>query len=157
MQIYISNINSKKYTNDLNVTNNLGINLNEKNLCQEKYISTYQVISLKTRLTHQEATIQQLHNIRRQMEEVFEKEKGLLHVQKEQDKQTIQQLEVRLDIARRTIQDTKETQAAVEKEWLQVQLIYIHVFFIVYFHEIYFNYLYLDKKQFGKKDSVIVE
>nr|XP_012232777.1 PREDICTED: LOW QUALITY PROTEIN: mitotic spindle assembly checkpoint protein MAD1 [Linepithema humile] len=80
-----------------------------------------EVISLKTRLTHQEAAVQQLHSIRRQMEEVFEKEKGLLQVQMEQDKQTIQQLEVRLDVARRTIQDTKETQAAVEKEWSQTR------------------------------------
>lgn len=54
------------------------------------------------------------------MEEVFEKEKGLLQVQMEQDKQTIQQLEVRLDVARRTIQDANETQAAAEKEWSQV-------------------------------------
>lgn len=61
--------------------------------------------------------MQQLHKIRRQMEEVFEKEKGLLEIQVEQDKQTIQQLEIRLDIARRTIQDGKEAQAAAEKEW----------------------------------------
>lgn len=69
---------------------------------------------------HQEAAVQQLHNIRRQMEEVFEKEKGLLQVQMEQDKQTIQQLEVRLDVARRTIQDTKEAHDTAEKEWSQV-------------------------------------
>jgi len=73
---------------------------------------------------HQEATVQQLHNIRRQMEEVFEKEKGLLQVQMEQDKQTIQQLEVRLDVARRTIQDTKETHDTAEKEWTQVIISY---------------------------------
>ncbi|XP_011695056.1 PREDICTED: mitotic spindle assembly checkpoint protein MAD1 [Wasmannia auropunctata] len=80
-----------------------------------------EVISLKTRLMHQEAAVQQLHNIRRQMEEVFEKEKGLLQVQSEQDKQTIQQLEVRLDVARRTIQDVKETHDTAEKEWSQVR------------------------------------
>lgn len=71
-------------------------------------------------MTHQEATVQQLHNIRRQMEEIFEKEKGLLQVQVEQDRQTIQQLEVRLDVARRTIQDAREAQATTEKEWSQV-------------------------------------
>lgn len=71
-------------------------------------------------MTHQEATVQQLHNIRRQMEEIFEKEKGLLQVQVEQDRQTIQQLEVRLDVARRTIQDTREAQVTTEKEWSQV-------------------------------------
>ncbi|KAL6258486.1 hypothetical protein P5V15_010443 [Pogonomyrmex californicus] len=80
-----------------------------------------EVISLKTRLTHQEATVQQLHSIRRQMEEVFEKEKGLLQVQVEQNKQIIQQLEVRLDVARRTIQDVKDKQDAAEKEWSQVK------------------------------------
>ncbi|XP_012531863.1 mitotic spindle assembly checkpoint protein MAD1 [Monomorium pharaonis] len=80
-----------------------------------------EVISLKTRLTQQEAAVQQLHNIRRQMEEVFEKEKGLLQVQTEQDKQTIQQLEVRLDVARRTIQDAREGRDTAEKEWSQVR------------------------------------
>ncbi|XP_011258714.1 mitotic spindle assembly checkpoint protein MAD1 [Camponotus floridanus] len=80
-----------------------------------------EVISLKTRLTHQEATVQQLHNVRRQMEEIFEKEKGLLQVQVEQDAQTIQQLEVRLDVARRTIQDAREAQAIAEKEWSQIR------------------------------------
>lgn len=71
-------------------------------------------------MTQQEATVQQLHNVRRQMEEIYEKEKGLLQVQVEQDAQTIQQLEVRLDVARRTIQDAREAQAAAEKEWTQV-------------------------------------
>lgn len=80
-----------------------------------------EIISLKTRLTHQEATVQQLHNIRRQMEEIFEKEKGLLQVHVEEDRQTIQQLEVRLDVARRTIQDAREAQATGEKEWSQMR------------------------------------
>ncbi|XP_076249676.1 mitotic arrest-deficient 1 isoform X2 [Calliopsis andreniformis] len=80
-----------------------------------------EVVSLKTRLSHQEAAVQQLHKIRRQMEEVFEKEKGILEMQVEQDKQTIKQLEVRLDIARRTIQEAREAQANVEKELFQVK------------------------------------
>lgn len=80
-----------------------------------------EVISLKTRLSHQEAAVQQLHKIRRQMEEVFEKEKGILEIQVEQDKQTIKQLEVRLDISRRTIQDTREAQAVAEKELFEVK------------------------------------
>lgn len=54
------------------------------------------------------------------MEEVFEKEKGILEMQVEQDKQTIKQLEVRLDISRRTIQDASEARASVEKELFQV-------------------------------------
>lgn len=54
------------------------------------------------------------------MEEVFEKEKGVLEIQVEQDKQTIKQLEVRLDISRRTIQDTREAQATAEKELFEV-------------------------------------
>ncbi|XP_048263939.1 mitotic spindle assembly checkpoint protein MAD1 isoform X4 [Bombus terrestris] len=80
-----------------------------------------QVVSLKTRLSHQEAAVQQLHKIRRQMEEVFEKEKGILEMQVEQDKQTIKQLEVRLDISRRTIQDASEARASIEKELFQVK------------------------------------
>lgn len=75
---------------------------------------------MKTRLSHQEAAVQQLYKIRRQMEEVFEKEKGILEIQVEQDKQTIKQLEVRLDISRRTIQDTREAQAVAEKELFEV-------------------------------------
>ncbi|CAK9823707.1 Mitotic spindle assembly checkpoint protein MAD1 [Anthophora retusa] len=80
-----------------------------------------EVVSLRTRLSHQEAAVQQLHKIRRQMEEVFEKEKGIMEMQVEQDKQTIKQLEVRLDISRRTIQDAREAQAAAEKELFQVK------------------------------------
>lgn len=102
----------------------------EKNF--EKYIFV-QIISLKTRLTHQDAAVQQLHNIRRQMEEVFEKEKGLLQIQAEQDKQTIQQLEVRLDVARRTIQDMKAHDTA-EKEWSQVITFYINRILSIHFH-----------------------
>lgn len=82
-------------------------------------------MSLKTRLSHQEAAVQQLHKIRRQMEEVFEKEKGILEMQVEQDKQTIKQLEVRLDISRRTIQDASEARASIEKELCQVQCFYL--------------------------------
>ncbi|KOC68502.1 Mitotic spindle assembly checkpoint protein MAD1 [Habropoda laboriosa] len=80
-----------------------------------------EVVSLRTRLSHQEAAVQQLHKIRRQMEEVFEKEKGILEMQVEQDKQTIKQLEVRLDISRRTVQEAQVAQAAAEKELFQVK------------------------------------
>ena len=80
-----------------------------------------EVVSLRTRLSHQEAAVQQLHKIRRQMEEVFEKEKGILEMQVKQDKQSVKQLEVRLDIARRTIQESREAQAAAEKELFQVK------------------------------------
>ncbi|XP_076644642.1 mitotic arrest-deficient 1 isoform X1 [Halictus rubicundus] len=80
-----------------------------------------EVLSLKTRLSHQEAAVQQLHKIRRQMEEVFEKEKGILELQVEQEKQTIKQLEVRLDIARRTIQEARDARTTVEKELFQVK------------------------------------
>lgn len=71
-------------------------------------------------MSHQEAAVQQLHKIRRQMEEVFEKEKGMLEMQVDQDKQTVKQLEVRLDIARRTNQETREAHASTEKELFQV-------------------------------------
>ncbi|KAK2582197.1 hypothetical protein KPH14_004550 [Odynerus spinipes] len=81
-----------------------------------------EVVSLKARLSHQEAAVQQLHKIRREMEEVFEKEKSLLEMQVEQEKQTIKQLEVRLDVARRTIQEAREAQAVAEKELFQVKV-----------------------------------
>lgn len=82
---------------------------------------------MRTRLSHQEANVQQQHKIRRQLEEMFEKEKNLLEIQTQQDKQTIQQLEVRLDIARRTIQDVKEAKAVAEKEWCQVINRFAHI------------------------------
>lgn len=87
-------------------------------------------MSLRTRLSHQEATVQQLHKIRKQLEEMFEKEKSLLEIQTQQDKQTIQQVEVRLDIARRKIQDVKESKAIAEKEWCQVMNKFIHTFLL---------------------------
>lgn len=68
------------------------------------------------------------------MEEVFEKEKGLLEIQVSQDKQTIQQLEVRLDVARRTIQDARQAQAATEKECSQV--IYYRNFYVSVQHNV---------------------
>lgn len=84
---------------------------------------------MRTRLSHQEATVQQLHKIRRQLEEMFEKEKSLLEIQTQQDKQTIQQLEVRLDVARRNIQDMKEAKVTAEKEWCQVMNRYLYIYF----------------------------
>lgn len=100
-------------------------------------------------MTHQEATVQQLHNIRRQMEEIFEKEKGLLQIQVEQDAQTIQQLEVRLDVARRTIQDAREAQTTAEKEWSQVIALYVNNYLIcTLFHNTlfrFFNNLYFTR------------
>lgn len=72
-------------------------------------------------MSYQEAAVQELHKLRRQMEDVFETEKGVLEMQAEQDKQTIKQLEVRLDIARRTIQDTREAHSMIEKELFQVR------------------------------------
>ncbi|KAG7187922.1 hypothetical protein KM043_013886 [Ampulex compressa] len=80
-----------------------------------------EIVSLRTRLSHQEAAVQQLHQIRRQMEEIFEKEKSLLELQVQQDKQTIKQLELRLDVARRNIQETREAQATAEKELSQLK------------------------------------
>lgn len=54
------------------------------------------------------------------MEQVFDKEKKLFELQAEQDKQSIKQLEARLDVARRTIQEAREDKASVEKEIAQV-------------------------------------
>lgn len=72
-------------------------------------------------MSHQEAAVQQLHKIRRQMEEVFEKEKSSLEMQMEQEKQTVKQLEVRLDVARRKIQESRDAQTTAEKELFQVR------------------------------------
>ncbi|KOX71089.1 Mitotic spindle assembly checkpoint protein MAD1 [Melipona quadrifasciata] len=83
--------------------------------------SRLKALSLRARLTHQETTVQQLHEIRRQMEEVFEKEKSILEMQVKQDMQTIGQLEVRLSILRRTLQDSRDAQVAAEKELFQVK------------------------------------
>ncbi|XP_043267547.1 mitotic spindle assembly checkpoint protein MAD1 [Venturia canescens] len=75
-----------------------------------------EVVSLRTRLSHQEANVQQLHKIRRQMEEVFDKEKTILENQAELDKQTIKQLEARIDATRKSCQEACEAQSKVEKE-----------------------------------------
>ena len=75
-----------------------------------------ELVSLRTRLSHQEANVQQLHKIRKQMEEVFDKEKSVLEMQSELDKQTIKQLEARVDGARKSAQEAREAQALAEKE-----------------------------------------
>ncbi|XP_012265066.2 mitotic spindle assembly checkpoint protein MAD1 [Athalia rosae] len=80
-----------------------------------------EVISLRTRLLHQEATVEQLHNIRKQMEQVFDKEKKLFELQSQQDKQLIKQLEARLDVARRVVQEAKEAKSSAKKELAEVK------------------------------------
>lgn len=78
------------------------------------------MIALKTRLTHQEATVEQLHKLRREMEEVFDKEKHILEGQIEQDKQIINQLELRIDVGRRGLLEAREAQTNAEKDLFQV-------------------------------------
>ncbi|XP_011502021.1 PREDICTED: mitotic spindle assembly checkpoint protein MAD1 [Ceratosolen solmsi marchali] len=78
-----------------------------------------EIIALKTRLSHQE--VQQLHKVRREIEEIFQKEKKILEIQVDQDKQMIKQLELRIDVGRRTIQDAKATQNQAERELIQVK------------------------------------
>ncbi|XP_066589781.1 mitotic spindle assembly checkpoint protein MAD1-like [Prorops nasuta] len=80
-----------------------------------------EVVSLKTRLSAQEATVQQLHTIRRQMEEVFQKEKSFLEMQVQQEKQMIKQLEVRLDHARQNVQEAQKAQALAERQLMTSQ------------------------------------
>ena len=41
------------------------------------FIFVLQIIALKTRLSDQESTIQQLHTVCREMEEIFNKEKKI--------------------------------------------------------------------------------
>lgn len=78
------------------------------------------MISLRTRLSHQETTIQQLHNIRKQIEEIFQKEKNMLEMQAALDKQTIKQLELRVESARNVAQEARDSQSSVENEMFQV-------------------------------------
>ncbi|XP_043468626.1 mitotic spindle assembly checkpoint protein MAD1-like [Leptopilina heterotoma] len=80
-----------------------------------------EMISLKARLSHQEATVEQLHKLRREMEEVFDKEKHILELQIDQDKQVINQLELRIDVGRRNLQEARDSQATAEKDLLQVK------------------------------------
>ncbi|XP_012287257.1 mitotic spindle assembly checkpoint protein MAD1 isoform X2 [Orussus abietinus] len=80
-----------------------------------------EVVSLRTRLSHQEVTVQKLHQVRRQMEEVFDTEKKIFEMRTEQDKQTIKQLEVRLDMSRQTVQEAREAQLAAEKELNEIK------------------------------------
>ncbi|KAJ8675991.1 hypothetical protein QAD02_011777 [Eretmocerus hayati] len=80
-----------------------------------------ELIALKARLSHQEATIDQLHKLRGEMEEVFKKEKRMMEIQAEQDKQTIKQLELRIDVGRRTLQDAKAAQMRAERDLIQMK------------------------------------
>ncbi|KAK0172583.1 hypothetical protein PV328_005884 [Microctonus aethiopoides] len=80
-----------------------------------------EIISLRTRLSHQETTIQQLHNIRKQIEEIFQKEKNMLEMQAALDKQTIKQLELRVESARNVAQEARDSQSSVENEMFQMK------------------------------------
>lgn len=79
-----------------------------------------QIIALKATVTHQDSTIKQLHKVRKEIEEVFRKEKKLLEIQIEQDQNTIKQLELRVDIGRKTVQEAKTAQAYAERDLVQV-------------------------------------
>ncbi|XP_014222520.1 mitotic spindle assembly checkpoint protein MAD1 [Trichogramma pretiosum] len=81
-----------------------------------------ELISLRTRLTHQESTVQQLHQIRQEMEELFQKEKKILQIQMNQDKTMIKQLELRVDVGRKTIQESKAAQFRAEKELAEMKM-----------------------------------
>lgn len=78
-------------------------------------------LSLRTRLSHQEITVQKLHQIRREIDQVFAKEKGILENKIEMDKSTIEQLEKRLELARKNTQETQESLSLVENELFQVK------------------------------------
>ncbi|XP_001604630.2 mitotic spindle assembly checkpoint protein MAD1 [Nasonia vitripennis] len=80
-----------------------------------------EIIGMKTRLSHQEATVQQLHKLRHEMEESFKKEKKLLEIELEQDKRMIKQLELRVDVGRKTVQEAKAAQAQAERELSQLR------------------------------------
>lgn len=79
-------------------------------------------LSLRTRLSHQEITVQKLHQIRREIDQVFAKEKSDLKNEIEMDKSTIEQLQKRLELARKNTQETQEKLSLVENELYQVKL-----------------------------------
>ncbi|XP_015119253.1 mitotic spindle assembly checkpoint protein MAD1 [Diachasma alloeum] len=80
-----------------------------------------ELVALRTRLSHTEATVTQLHKIRREIEEVFERDKHMLEMQAELDKQTIKQLELRLESSKKSTQEARESQAAAELELFQIK------------------------------------
>lgn len=78
------------------------------------------MISLKTRLGHQEATVQQLHRVRREMEDVFQNEKRALEIQIQQDQDMIRQMELRVNTSRKAIMEAKAAQVRAETDLSQV-------------------------------------
>ncbi|XP_011297899.1 mitotic spindle assembly checkpoint protein MAD1 [Fopius arisanus] len=80
-----------------------------------------ELVALRTRLSHTEATVNQLHKIRREIEEVFERDKHMLEMQAELDKQTIKQLELRVESSRKSTHDAREAQASAESELFQTK------------------------------------
>lgn len=61
------------------------------------------------------------------MEQVFQKEKKVLEIQIEQDKQLIKQLEMRVDIGRKNLQEAKATQYQTEQNLIKVIILLLIV------------------------------
>lgn len=72
-------------------------------------------------MSHKDDTIQHLHRVRREMEEVFNKEKRLLEIEVERHKDMIKQLELRVDIGKKSYHEAKVAQAQAEKNLIQLK------------------------------------
>ncbi|XP_014207576.1 mitotic spindle assembly checkpoint protein MAD1 [Copidosoma floridanum] len=81
-----------------------------------------EVIALKTKVSHLEDTIEHLHKVRREVEEVCHKEKRLLEIEIARDKDTIKQLELRLDFSRKSAQEAKVAHAHAEKNLSEMKM-----------------------------------
>lgn len=82
---------------------------------------------MKARLEHQESMNQQLHKVRQEMEQVYQKEKKILEIQVEQEKQMIKQLELRIDVNRRKLQEAKTSQHQAEQNLIQVFIVSLSI------------------------------
>lgn len=78
-------------------------------------------LSLRTRLSHQEAAVEKLHQIRREIDQIFSKEKSNLENKIEFDKSTIEQLERRLEASRKNTQEAQEALSLSQNELYQVK------------------------------------
>lgn len=88
------------------------------------------------------------------MEESFKKEKKLLEIELEQDKRMIKQLELRVDIGRKTVQEAKAAQAQAERDLSQVCFIILSSFKANVFSQEKLSDLLLVENQNGTKGAV---
>ncbi|XP_015114258.1 WEB family protein At5g16730, chloroplastic isoform X2 [Diachasma alloeum] len=79
-----------------------------------------ELMTLRVRLSESEATVTQLHRIRREIEEIFDKERIMLQLQIKVDKELIDQLQVDLDKAVRSAHEALEAKTSAEAAMSQM-------------------------------------